>query len=101
MSSWCEAYNQKVLCQKGYGYFNMNKEVRITKCPLCQKPLEDILNLFLFKGRLKVVGKLEGVNGEIEMDYVHEQDGNSMSFIEKTKEDLMKWDYLELTVTKL
>lgn len=36
-NSDCQAFNKKVWIQKGFGKLNMNKEVKMSKCPLCQK----------------------------------------------------------------
>ena len=38
----CKAYNDYVTCQKGFGKFNMSKEIYISKCPMkdCQKTLK-------------------------------------------------------------
>ena len=56
----CEAYHQKVWIVKGFGNFNITKEVNSSVCPMCQQKATDINNMGLYQGYCRSKGMVQG-----------------------------------------
>jgi hypothetical protein len=56
----CQAYKERVWIQKGYGKFNINKEVYDSQCPMCKKTVTDVDNMALYMGKITATGRIKG-----------------------------------------
>ena len=59
----CEAFDKKAWVQKGFGKFNIAKEVHKCKCPLCGQGTQKAVNIGYFETAIIVEGKIK--NGEL------------------------------------
>ena len=55
----CDAKNEVIWIQKGFGTFFINKEAQMSKCPKCDKKAEDITNFGYYNCKIKVEGKVK------------------------------------------
>jgi hypothetical protein len=53
----CLAYDKKVWIQKGFGMFNMGKEINICICPLCKFKTLPATNIGYYLTYIKIDGK--------------------------------------------
>jgi len=56
----CEAFRQQVYIIKGFGTFNMNKEVNCSKCPICHEIAEEVVNMVLYLANCSSKGMIQG-----------------------------------------
>jgi len=82
-NKYCLAYNNKVWIKKGYGKFNLNKEVYTSKCPICSKNVTDVNNMSLYLGKMKVQGQIKGEDKIKEINSVHDTLGDFLTFENK------------------
>jgi hypothetical protein len=55
---------------KGYGKFNMNKEINDSECCICRKLLINVNNMGLFQGRIIGSGKIKGSKKSRKINYI-------------------------------
>jgi len=60
MNRGCLAYHKKVWIPKGFGIFNMSREVHQSKCPMCHKPCECVDNLGIYLAKCASRGRIKG-----------------------------------------
>jgi len=53
----CSAFGQEVCIQKGFGIFNIAKEIFNCICPVCKKPTKESNNLGYFQTNIKIEGR--------------------------------------------
>ena len=92
-----EAYRQKVWIPKGFGKFNITKEVYDSKCPICPKVCEDVENMGLYMARCISKGRIKGESEEKRMESEHRQKDGFLTFEDKD-ETRVEWLYLEMEV---
>ena len=58
-NSLCSAYMDSVTVQKGFGFFNVGKEIYMCKCPSCGRTTEPATNFYYYRTNIEVLGKLD------------------------------------------
>jgi len=100
VNSACQAFNLFVHCPKGFGKFNMSKEVHKTGCPKCNKNVKDCNNVFFFLCKYTVEGLIQGETMERKYSKTID-DQDEFETFENKDEDLKNWEYLEIEVSSL
>lgn len=56
----CSSFGKKVWIQKGYGIFAINKEVYLSKCPICKNICKNVENMGLYLAKCTAKGIKKG-----------------------------------------
>ena len=99
-SSMCEAYNQKVYCQKGFGIFNINKESVTSKCPMCGRTAVDCNNVVFWRCMYTIEGKIKG-ESEIKTIKKVTKTNDLCQTFENGDGLQRKWLFLEINVERI
>jgi hypothetical protein len=91
-TSVCKAYNDAIWIQKGMGTFNIAKEVKTSKCSLCNKKAKNVTNLGFYGCKYTIEGEKEG-GEEVKKEEIAERE----RFTTFVNGDNIKWEYLEVT----
>jgi hypothetical protein len=56
----CKAFENKVWIKKGFGNFIINKEVYLSKCPICNQNCKEVENMALYLAKCTAKGMKKG-----------------------------------------
>jgi hypothetical protein len=101
----CGAFQQKVSwVQKGYGTFEMSKDRFNNKCQSCSSKISStsIKTFGFLNAKIKIEGCMYDGNEEIpyENELIANEKGKLVYFTDYD-EDIVRWGYLTVTVSKL
>lgn len=61
----CEAFGKKVWIQKGFGVYNIGREINRCICPICKEKTKPAFNIGYYNTVIKVEGKQKDCDDEI------------------------------------
>lgn len=96
----CVAFSQSIVCQKGFGIFNIAKESLMSRCPICGDIAKDSNNIYFWKCEYTVNGQVKGEAKQ--KSYTKRVKGeDSFETFENKDGDQREWVFLEIIVKKI
>ncbi|WP_316357043.1 ubiquitin-like protein [Candidatus Neptunichlamydia sp. REUL1] len=98
----CVAKGEIVWISKGFGKFNINREVSRANCPQCNKTAEKVENFGFFKCKFSYEGDYKDEDGTKKTAEKKDIVAPSDKLMTFEKEDHMRdWEFLEMVVEKV
>ena len=96
----CKAYNKKVWVQKGFGTFNMAREIAKARCPMadCQKKVQEVDQCGFFYCKYEIEG-MTVHNEEVSTSGSHKDENGFEKFLAGGDQS-EEYVYLDITVSK-
>ena len=92
----CEAYKCEVICDGGFGVFELSKTSDVIRCPMCKENIESFDNCGFYRAKWKFKGKDQQGNKK-----KGKGAADSDSFTTFADGDNMLWKYLRIEVSPL
>ena len=97
----CVAFRKgKVWVNKGFGKFDMSREVYNSQCPKCHKNCAEVRNMGLYLANSTLRGRFKNEQRDKETKSSQTEKRSFLTF-ERSNESLTNWLYLEMEVTPL
>lgn len=91
-----KAQDNVVYIKKGFGDFNLNKECKVSVCPSCEQPVQDIKNLALYSCVFHIQGLIEENGGVEETPFTLDGQAPNDKFLTFDGDGEAHWSYLQV-----
>lgn len=99
INSGCAAYNDGIYITKGFGKFNVAREVVTLRCPQCKKPAKAAINCGFYKAKYTFTGRTTA-GADKEVSGIA-RGSEYKTFHEGNPEDSAVWLFLDVEVERL
>ena len=95
----CIAFGKKVWIQRGFGTFQLSKQIFHCYCPLCKEKTQDATNIGYCLTHIKFEGKKRGNQEYIQWEETVVKNG--LTTFKDRDTETREWNYMEITTTRL
>ena len=90
----CEAFAREVICNCGFGVFDVNQVARIAECPMCRQSVNRVRNCGFFMAKWRFFGR-----DSIGIERRGEGDAHTKNYTTFLEGDDQNWAFLRIEVT--